>query len=114
MYYWAYRYLPRDLKYLGEGGYNDGIQVEDDLYKIWLDSSRVWAYYRFQGLSIEMVYICVEYFVYKEKDTKRPTLNGEVFLEQNRTHDISELSEFHSWMKRLDEIKGARPTYWCK
>lgn len=25
---------------------------------------------------------------------------------------ISELSEFHSWMHRLDEVKGARPTFW--
>lgn len=26
---------------------------------------------------------------------------------------LDELSEFHSWMKRLDEVKGARPTFWC-
>lgn len=30
-----------------------------------------------------------------------------------KSSSIDELSEFHSWMKRLNEVKGARPTFWC-
>lgn len=27
---------------------------------------------------------------------------------------LSELAEFQSWMHRLDEVKGARPTFWIE
>lgn len=110
---WIYRYLPSDLRYLGEGGYNDGQLIEDDLYKVWLDTSNTWAKYRFVESPSGEKYIRIESFNYKKGDTRRSTLNDTVILEKN-DHNISFLSEFHSWMHRLDEVKGAKPTFWIE
>lgn len=32
------------------------------------------------------------------------------YIENKDCYSNSELEQFHSWMKRLDEVKGARPT----
>lgn len=35
-------------------------------------------------------------------------------ISKSKKSEISVLKNFHSWMQRLDEVKGERPTYWCQ
>lgn len=53
-------------------------------------------------------------FRYKKKK-KNNKLKLESFIYGiSYDKNISELTNFHSWMNRLDEVKGARPTFWIE
>lgn len=92
----------------------------DSIYSIKLDSKSIepnWGLAKYSQYGCRMIHIKRWYFVYIIEGDSIVVIDACHAQNMHEVKDypeIPELSEFHSWMRRLDEVKGARSTFWCK
>lgn len=100
-------WLSQDLNDWASGGYEEAILKSESMLEssLWRTKEKI-LFTIVEDLKGE-IYLTILQFIFHKF-----TINNIIFLEKKQ-YNLPELLAFHSWMHRLDEVKGARPTFWC-